>query len=286
MKIINCIGGLGNQMFQYAVYRYMKTIDNETFLDINDFKEYDLHNGFEIEKVFNIKINQAKYNDIKKLKVFKRQYFKKLLRKINKRLIAHKIIKPYEFDQKIFEMNNVYIEGYFQNIKYIKLIEKQLRKDFHINLNILDEYNKKMINEIILNKNTVSIHVRRGDYIENKKAFEIYGGICEKEYYQEAIKIIEKKVVNPKFYVFSNDITWVKENLNLSNCIYVDWNKGIDSYKDLILMSKCENNIIANSTFSWWGAWLNDNKQKIVIMPRKWTNYSNNELIYENTILI
>lgn len=286
MKIVKCIGGLGNQMFQYAIYKYMLNIDNDTFLDISDFEDYNLHNGFELERVFNLDINYANYSDIKNLKIEKKQYFKKLLRKINKRFVSHKIIDAYKFDERIFQMKNVYLEGYFQNINYIKLVEKELRKDFSFNYNNLDRLNQNLINEIKSQTNSVSIHIRRGDYVDDLSAFKIYGGICDKEYYEKAIKIIQDKVHNPKFYVFSNDINWVKSNLTINNCIYIDWNKDINSYKDLILMSNCKHNIIANSTFSWWGAWLNSNDDKIVVMPKKWTNYVDNKLVYENVILI
>ena len=103
--------------------------------------------------------------------------------------------------------------------------------------------------------------------------YKIYGNIATPKYYKESIKLIEEKIENPTFFVFSNDMEWVKENIQInSRVFYVDINSGDDSYKDMQLMSKCKHNIIANSSFSWWGAWLNENKNKIVVAPKKWVN--------------
>ena len=129
---------------------------------------------------------------------------------------------------------------------------------------------------------SVSLHIRRGDYLlpENR---ELFGGICTLDYYRRAIDYILDKVKNPFFFIFSNDIVWVKENMNISNSLFITWNSGKDSWQDMFLMSKCKHNIIANSTFSWWGAWLNKNPQKIVISPSRFFNVSNNSDIVPDT---
>jgi hypothetical protein len=97
-----------------------------------------------------------------------------------------------------------------------------------------------------------------------------FGGICTSEYYQKAIKLISESINNPVFFIFSDDINRVKEKLPLNNAIYTDWNLGNDSWQDMFLMSRCYHNIIANSSFSWWAAWLNINRNKIVIAPERW----------------
>lgn len=286
MIIIKCVGGLGNQMFLYALYKNFIKKNIEVCFDINDYKNYNLHNGYELDSIFNLEIKYAENEDVKRLKVNKKQYIKKFIRRINPDLISHKILHPYLYNEEIFSLSNAYLEGYGQNIKYIKFVEKELREDFQYKVDSLDNINKKYIEKIKKDKNSVSIHIRRGDYIDNAEAYKIYGGICENEYFHEAVKKIREKIENPNFYVFSNDIEWVKRNLKLNNATYINHNNGADSYKDLILMSNCKHNIIANSTFSWWGAWLNSNVDKIVIMPNMWTNYQKNVLNYKGCILI
>ncbi len=107
-----------------------------------------------------------------------------------------------------------------------------------------------------------------GDYVNHP----IHGGICTMDYYQQAIDIMKSKIVNPKFFIFSNDIEWCHSHLKLADAVYITGNKGENSYRDMQLMSMCKHNIIANSSFSWWGAWLNNNPDKIVIAPAKWFN--------------
>jgi hypothetical protein len=126
------------------------------------------------------------------------------------------------------------------------------------------------IAEQISRVNSVSLHVRRGDYVANLKVAAIHG-LCSKEYYASAIKFISKKVERPHFFVFSDDINWVENNFKINYpCTYINQNFSNESYNDLRLMSLCQHNIIANSSFSWWGAWLNCNSEKIVIAPKKW----------------
>ena len=127
--------------------------------------------------------------------------------------------------------------------------------------------------------NSVSIHVRRGDYL-NGYYFETLGKICDIDYYKRAIALINKEVNDPYFYIFSDDPGYVAENLKIENATYVDFNRGRDSWQDMYLMSQCKHNIIANSTFSWWGAWLNTNLNKIVIAPNRWfANMDNDEIV-------
>ncbi|MDR0428165.1 MAG: alpha-1,2-fucosyltransferase, partial [Dysgonamonadaceae bacterium] len=124
----------------------------------------------------------------------------------------------------------------------------------------------KELYDIIKEENSISIHIRRGDYLSSSN-INYVGNICNITYYIEAIKKIEQMVENPVFFIFSNDIKWAQENLQLANVHYIDWNKKEDSWQDMFLMSKCKHNIIANSTFSWWRAWLNQYVEKIIISP-------------------
>ncbi|WP_143414822.1 alpha-1,2-fucosyltransferase [Geobacillus sp. E263] len=272
MKIVKVIGGLGNQMFQYAFYRNLKAKFQEVKLDITAFETYKLHNGYELERVFDIKPEYATKKEIYPLTTNRNSKISKIKRRIFGGKETEYIEKDLKFDPEVFKVTgDVYFEGYWQTEKYFKEIEDLIRKDFQFK-NPLTNKNLELSNKI-KNENSVSIHVRRGDYYTSKKAERKHGNIATIEYYQKAVRKITEFVDNPVFYIFSDDIPWVKENLKLENeVIYVDWNKGLDSYIDMQLMSICKHNIIANSTFSWWGAWLNQNKNKIVIAPSRWIN--------------
>lgn len=278
MIIVRVIGGLGNQMFQYALYRSLSEKYDEVYIDISDFNNIRGHNGYELSTVFNIKPLIATKKQISKYK-----YKNNILSKLSKKILGEKK-NYYTMDKllyypKVFELNNSYLDGYWQSEKYFKQIENLLRHDFEFNKE-LDEKNK-IIKEKIENVNSVSIHIRRGDYLSDKNK-KIYGDIATLEYYEKAISYIYENVENPYFFIFSNDIEWCKENFNIKNIEFIDWNKGIDSYKDMQLMSYCKHNIIANSSFSWWGAWLNNNRDKIVVCPNKWIN--DNESLIEDII--
>ena len=162
--------------------------------------------------------------------------------------------------------NDSYIQGNWTDERYFKQIENIIRAEFTPK-NKLDKKNQKIL-ELIQEKLSVSIHVRRGDYITNKANAKTFGFVGL-NYYVNAIKKIKKSVSDSVFFVFSDDINWCQDNLSplSKNMHFIDHNKGKNSYKDLLLMGACKHNIIANSTFSWWGTWLNTNTNKIIIKP-------------------
>ena len=168
---------------------------------------------------------------------------------------------------------NIYLEGYWQSEKYFERIKDVIKNEFVFE-KFSEEKNIFASNKIYAT-NSVAIHVRRGDYVKNP----LYSDICTLDYYKRAIKYITQHIDNPFFYIFSDDIHWCIENFNDLNQIeFIDWNNGKQSYRDMQLMSLCKHNIIANSTFSWWGAWLNKNPSKIVIAPKKILNSSNDAI--------
>jgi hypothetical protein len=165
--------------------------------------------------------------------------------------------------------DNSYLSGLWQTEKYFKDCEEIIRTEFTFK----QPLNKKNseLSETIRRKNSVSIHIRRGDYIYNSEEYKIHG-LCSIDYYKKAVECIANKAGELTLFIFSDDIEWVKNNLKFDfPIIFVD-NNVDDIHEDLRLMSLCKHNIIANSTFSWWGAWLNNNKEKIVIAPKKWFN--------------
>lgn len=287
MLCVKMNGGLGNQMFQYAFYKYLKLDNDKVFIDLSDFLIHHHHNGFELEKVFDLKLST----------IDKKQFKGSLVdhNKISYRLL-NKLFNIYFTSDDEFIDNhglsvvkrqtinkNIYFNGYWQDVTYINSVEAQLREDFQFKNIELDEKNISIIEEIN-NQESVSIHIRRGDYVNNPN----FSGICDENYYLKSIELIKNKVKNPYFYIFSNDIEWCKNLFkDADNIKFVNWNKGSNSFLDMLLMSKCKYNIIANSTFSWWASWLNDNPNKIVIMPRQWTKKMNqNHLHFSESIIV
>lgn len=266
MKIIRFLGGLGNQMFQYAFYKSMEKIDPNVKVDLINYKIDKSHNGYELEDIFNLKIKKASSFTAA---IYDIENRKSLPRKIRKYLNLGRF---YRAEQKYFTFDpsfllssgTGYYYGFWQNEQYFLNIANEIRKDF-IFKPLKDQTNIDTLQKINRTA-SVSIHVRRGDYIDHPSL----GGLCGISYYQDAIQLIKMRIDNPIFFVFSNDIDWCKENLPIENAEYISWNKGKSSYIDMQLMSSCKHNIIANSSFSWWAAWLNNNPDKIVIGPKKW----------------
>lgn len=274
MIVVKIFGGLGNQMFQYAFGRRLALERNtELFFDFGffdgnaqgDFTKRD----FQLD-LFNIKGNLVSKEV---LDGFSQSKFAKAKSHflINSPLAkqANYLREPhFHFYQKALSCGDtVYVSGYWQSEKYFQSIRKQLVEDF-VSKNELSEQSKIVLNEI--NKlDAISLHIRRGDYT-NAQNTSVYH-TCSPDYYANAINTLIKKVNNPRFFVFSDDFDWVKKNIKIDYPVtYVEHNVGKDSYQDMILMSKCKHNIIANSSFSWWGAWLNTNNDKIVVAPVNW----------------
>jgi hypothetical protein len=177
--------------------------------------------------------------------------------------------KRFSFDKDALEQkNNTYFEGFWQTEKYFKEIENELRKEFTI-VKPLSDYSRS-ISDNIKNTNAISLHVRRTDYVTHSATNEFHG-ICSPQYYKDAIDYVVNKVESPHFFIFSDDYDWVTENFkNLKYPVNFIKNGPEKNHEDLTLMSECKHHIIANSSFSWWGAWLNPKKEKIVIGPKQW----------------
>jgi hypothetical protein len=287
MIVVKVYGGLGNQMFQYAFYKYLQLCNDNIYLDISDYNVHKHHHGFELSNIFGINVEQA---DLKKLKCCVSNQNSISYRFINK--ILHKHILGYsdflDFqDVSIIRKekftNDIYFTGFWQDASYVKPVENELRETFQFIKPITGEQNLDLLS-ILETKESVSVHIRRGDYLQHSH----FSGICDVRYYFDAINIIKSKVNNPNFIIFSDDISWCKGVFGTGNdYIYVDWNTGYNSFIDMQLMSICKHNIIANSTFSWWGAWLNKNPNKIIICPKIWNrNKTQNYLFIEEWIAI
>lgn len=274
MIISHLIGGLGNQMFQYAAGRALSLERHvPLYLDVKDFAGYALHNGYELDRIFNIKAQLAGNDELKKVLGW-RAYSpirKKLYRPQLTKLRGNRMFVDTQFSswRQINEVpNDCYLMGNWQTEHYFDKVREIVRADFLFKLPAVGR-NAELAGKIN-NSTAVSLHVRRGDYVVNP-ATQAFHGLCSLDYYRRAIDYVTNRVANPEFFIFSDDISWARENLHLEySCHYVDHNKGDESYNDMRLMSLCKHHIIANSSFSWWGAWLNSRLDKIVVAPRRW----------------
>lgn len=274
MIIANVIGGLGNQMFQYAAARALSLqLEQPLRLDISWFDGYGLHQGFELQRVFECDIEIATYADVHA--IIGRQSVP-LIRRVLQHprmaiLRSHNLIVEPHFHYWpgiCSTAHDCYLIGYWQSEKYFDDIAATIRRDFRFKQPI-DNRNAQMVEEID-KVSSVSLHVRRGDYVKNPRTNAAHG-LCSLDYYRAAIYHITKRVEYPHFFIFSDDMEWVRENLKIDfPCEYVCHNIGAESYRDMQLMSQCQHHIIANSSFSWWGAWLNPRVDKMIVAPERW----------------
>lgn len=262
-------GGLGNQMFQYAAAKALATRLSTTFsVDLYALtkKTNATVRHYELG-IFNIDVPQVSTRRGKFL--IKAWPFVQKRREFFQRYGLLTDIYAIQY-QPVFEtiLGDITMAGYFQNERYFKQIEQDIRLDFTFKFPL--EGKNKVIERQLDNCRSVAIHIRRGDYLQQAGASNFV--TCERAYYEKAMAYMLEKINNPVFYIFSDDFDWVEENLNFGDHLvtFVDWNKGKDSYIDMQLMSLCKHNIIANSSFSWWAAWLNANPDKVVVGPGKW----------------
>ncbi len=274
MIVVNILGGLGNQMFQYAfAYAILQKKESAVKLDIGSFETYDLRE-YELN-LFNVSLEISSEEEVYRLKHKQENLFQKIIRKVNRKSLsfsdAYYKEVHFNFDEKAYgTKDNIYYEGYWQSEKYFKTYREQLLKEFTLKEDI---HKQSQIYQQEINRiESVSLHIRRGDYVTNSHTNSVHG-TCSLDYYKSAVKEIENKVSNPHFFIFSDDLNWAKENLGfIENVIFVELDENIPDHEEMLLMSLCKHNIIANSSFSWWGAWLNQNASKIVIAPKKWFN--------------
>ncbi len=273
MDIVRFKGGLGNQMFQYALLKSLSMQERDVRASVGFYDKNPCQASFCLKDVFpNVLFELVDENIFEEIneqwRIIKENteelgYFLKDYR--------HRFFWVEEqqgtYDEHIFETNNCVFVGYWQTDKYFRQIRKELLQDFCFN-----KGDKKLdrLKEILLNNNNyVSVHIRRGDYLKNPV---IYGNICNERYYDMAMALVRENIDNPVFVFFSDEIGWVKEHYKYRDAIYIeaDMFENYQTWYDMCLMSCCSCNIIANSTFSWWGAWLNQRPERKVIAPQPW----------------
>lgn len=270
MIITKLIGGLGNQMFQYAVARRLALVNNDALkLDITGYQSYSLRQY--CLNQLNIVEQIASSEEISDLK--SRNYFRE---------------KYFHFDPEILKLGcNVYLDGYWQSAKYFRDISAVIRREFTVRTPLVG-LNLEWAEEIG-KCHSVAVHIRRGDYVTNP-ATNHFHGVCQVDYYRNAMNTIIQNVPRARFFIFSDDPLWARQYIGQGlSCFYIANNDAEHGFEDLRLMSFCKDHIIANSTFSWWGAWLAEYSKKTVFAPRQWFNhntYDTQDLIQDDWRLI
>ena len=278
MVIIQVAGGLGNQLQQYALYRKFVRLGVEARLDLSWFDkvhtaEKEWTRGKDIIPVVTRRELELRYFDRLVFETCTKEEKETLigadniLGKLRRKLLPftiHKFEESKMYHPELFEFEDMYLTGYFACEKYYADILYDLREkiQFPPSSNPL---NREMADRM-RNKNSVSVHVRRGDYL-NPENVTMFGNICTDAYYQNAIDFVKRVIPDAHFYFFSDDVSYVKKRFPGDDYTIVDINHGRDSFYDMWLMSNCKHNICANSTFSFWGARLNPNENKIMIRP-------------------
>ena len=274
MIVVKLIGGLGNQLFQYAAARRLAYTHNVPLkLDISGFHIYKLH-SYSLHH-FNIIEDFVDVSDIADFVPVKNMAVKiaNRLMQMGTPYYRQNVIKEryFHFDPNILLAGrHVCLEGYWQSEKYFKDIEDIIRNEFTIK-DRSDALNTQIACEISA-RDSVAMHIRRGDYTSDANTNKVHG-VSSMLYYRQAIQLVSSRINKLHLYIFTDDPAWAKQEIRF-DCptTLLTHNNADKNYEDLRLMSLCKHNILANSTFSWWGAWLNRNPAKIVIAPKKWFN--------------
>ena len=281
MLVVRIWEGLGNQMFQYAFARILQDkVKHNVYLEGRRiYREHLPQEDLTVERKcllnnFNLEIKFIKpeylsgWSYLEQRTVFQRIQFAFAEKKIGKYIFLTDYPDMYAYHEELLNLNqNAYIMGHFLSKKYIEPIRKKLlQENKKKNVLVLN----KELSLIMQNYDTISLHIRRGDYLYAECAQIVNEEMRKGHYYERAMKYIAGRVNNPFFLIFSDDMEWVQKNFICSyKHIYIK-DMGYKDYEEMMLMSYCKHNIIANSTFSFWGAWLNKNKGKKVICPKHW----------------
>lgn len=278
MLMLQMTGGMGNQMFVYALYKALENLGKQVCIeDFTHYKDIGRKDNL-LKEIFPLtyrKGERAEYNRLTDSSLL-------LWQRVRRKLFGRggKVYQEKDaiaFEKEIFDEEDAYCIGYWQSFRYFESVEEQIRKDFSFDWTILSP-KAQAYREQIENTCSVSVHIRRGDYL-NEKSAAIYGGICTEAYYRSAMDYFREYFPDCRFFLFTDDAEWgrlsAKENMTLVDCCGSD-----GAHVDMALMSLCRHNIIANSSFSWWGAWLNRNPKKKVVTPKQWLNTSEGQDIF------
>jgi Glycosyl transferase family 11 len=275
MIIVKLMGGLGNQMFQYAFGRYLAEkhraelkLDTRFLLDRTPRKGHRIFRNYDLD-IFRVQENFATEQEVFHLSQrSKNPFLDKVLNKILGLKRSYLLEPHFHFSETAYNApDNIYLAGYWQAEKYFAPVQTIIREDFTYK-NEMSIPAKDLLAQI-KSTNSVCVNVRRGDFVTNP-----FHGAFGVNYFQQADKIIRQKIADPAYFIFSDDIEWCKENLQfLAPSVFVTHRFAGEKFQDYLrLMSACNHFIIPNSSFAWWAVWLNEHRDKIVIAPEKWFN--------------
>ncbi len=279
MIIAEITGGLGNQLFQYALGKTLATNLNVPLkLDLSFFEDKHWERSKTLTQRnlelpnFNIQAETANKSELKQFLPLKQSFWDRAKRKVNRAVFNYQTIQEGQLSNPLEVLNisskNSHLSGYWQSEQFFESQRELIRKEF--TLKIAPSGENLRIGQSIQDSNAISLHVRRGDLVTNPEAHKL-SGLCDMAYYEQAMNILEQSVDDPVYYIFSDDPEWVQENMKIKNTHhFITDNLDKKDHVDLWLMSQCKHHITANSTFSWWGAWLNPNPEKQVICPKNW----------------
>lgn len=275
LVVVQLSGGMGNQMFQYALYLQLKALGRNVKID--DRTAYQNRNARPLRlEIFGVRYDTSTEEEMKCLTDSYGDLFSRIRRKLTGRKTAEYEEKSLRFDPEVLKKERAYLTGCWQSETYFADVREEVREAFTFRgLTLspaMQQYEAQM-----QRTPSVSVHIRRGDYL---KADEIYGGICTESYYARAMEQMRKEIPNCHFFFFTNDIQWVKEHYIGEDVTVVEGNDEDSGYVDLYLMTRCRHYILANSSFSWWGCYLNPSADKKVIAPARWVNGRECEDIY------
>lgn len=274
MIIVSLIGGLGNQLFQYALGRTLaEKHQTELYLDVSGFQNYQLHRyslqHFRIVEKFMPPDLERRLSWSRSRGRLSHWSYQVRRRFDPQRYPVTVSERGFRFDPSVLSRSPpVHLEGYWQSEQYFSSIAEILREELAVRSTA--SCRNQELAQLMTESESISLHVRRGDYASNPQTLAIHG-VCSTEFYERALRHVRSFCSNPHVFIFSDDPEWCRANLNIElPTTYVDHNDAAHNYEDLRLMSSCRYNIIANSTFSWWGAWLNRHPARIVVAPARW----------------
>lgn len=279
MLTVRIQGGLGNQMFQYAYARSMQFRGRKVCMHWHPPKRKSLHTGYSLDSVFNepLKKNVPLNND---------SFLSSVIDTLHRKFSRIRQGNNVGFDPVFVELESGYVDGYFQSEEYFCDIREKIKNEFSFPCISGDE-NQELLNWMS-NRFVVSIHIRGGDYLNKGPQSGDMATVCGPEYYRTAIDKMQQQFPDASYLVFSDDFEYANHVMGENNFRRVDWNSGDQSWKDMALMARCEAHILANSSFSWWGAWLADSNLKI--MPAPWfpdfADSFNHDIYFDGAVVL
>ena len=270
IHVVRFMGGLGNQLFQYGLYKTFEELGYPTYADTKELRDGSYFRNYQLE-FLGIHVLEADKRIIRELYGLDNKILRAIIKRVGKKTYIRQ--RKLIFDSSIMDPKSGYFDGYWQSYKYFENYASVVKNSIHFpTFNVLDENGAIYYDQIMNSPEAVSVHVRLGDSDELQ---EVYGGICTFDYYKKSMDYISNELTkkgkaSPIFFVFSNDIDRAKKLFDRNDMVYVSGNSEDQGYIDMNLMHCCHHHIIANSSFSWWGAFLGEKEDSITVAPKKW----------------